>query len=957
MSEMETFRKKRSQVRVSEKSRSDSYRNTGERVLQEGSKRIQKRRALLNSASDLSSSSYDTTKEDSIIFEVPQGSSGRAAGIPMKRLLSEEMLKETESKRTSPSVIARLMGLEGLPPPQPVHNHQARLVESSLQKSASVPSQRNNKLYGGRSRRMSSKEQQEFKDVFEVVETSKVESNSKLAEAKMAFIRQKFMDAKRLSTDEKLHSSKEFHDALEVLDSNKDLFLKFLQEPDSLFTKHLQDLQGASPQSHCSDQPITRILTASKYENTCIGWKSERETSRKIDTNSHQRNDNRLLTHPYSKHGAPHHQRSSKAKSENRDETHVLPTRIVVLKPNLAMVHPASKSLSSLHSSHASLSQSRNSELERLKTREIAREITREMRHSFGNESMIMLTSGKGYAGDESSGNISENDSTNEYETSPSSRIELKKRYRPPSPSHLSKSSSVTKEAKKRLSERWKVSQRSQEVGLTSRGSTLGEMLAVPDREARAEKQHLVVGQNDPSDGSSPLGISSKDAMKNVCIKNLSRSRSLPSSLNVLESPKRSNRRGVLVDEWYLVQKDGSTCGKNKAAKENFSQREDTHSRNLRCIKRDSQSPLWTNRESAGTVLEIQPSETKMRNRLQGKECSAGKPVGCEPSSTHEKDDELADAKHRKKAMDWSSKSLSGQLDDRSLCSLQTVESFTHHVGDSSQQCQTSSIGPSEESPVPLYCPCPEPESPAASKDGDQPSPVSVLEPPFAEDLSSGSECFESLSADLHGLRMQLKLLKLESNTEAYSEGPMLVSSDEEHVEEKGELADNPQAKEGRDFSYVSDVLNNSGLDSSDPNTFRATLHSPECPVGLSVFETLEKKYCNQLTWSTSERRLLFDRTNSGLLDITERFIDSHPWLKPTSRLRFTAKWHKETLEVELRKLLASQVEANKHREDEIFERESKWVQFEDDIDDIGSEIGRLITDELLTEVVAMFGV
>lgn len=203
---------------------------------------------------------------------------------------------------------------------------------------------------------------------------------------------------------------------------------------------------------------------------------------------------------------------------------------------------------------------------------------------------------------------------------------------------------------------------------------------------------------------------------------------------------------------------------------------------------------------------------------------------------------------------------------------------------------------------------------------------------------------------------MQLKLLKLESNTEAYSEGPMLVSSDEEHVEEKGELAD-PQAKEGRDFSYVSDVLNNSGLDSSDPNTFRATLHSPECPVGLSVFETLEEKYCNQLTWSTSERRLLFDRTNSGLLEISERFIDSHPWLKPTSRLRFTAKWHKETLEVELRKLLASQVEANKHREDEIFERESKWVQFEDDIDDIGSEIGRLITDELLTEVVAMFGV
>lgn len=42
-------------------------------------------------------------------------------------------------------------------------------------------------------------------------------------------------------------------------------------------------------------------------------------------------------------------------------------------------------------------------------------------------------------------------------------------------------------------------------------------------------------------------------------------------------------------------------------------------------------------------------------------------------------------------------------------------------------------------------------ESPACSKEADQPSPVSVLETPFPDDLSSGSECFESLSADLNG--------------------------------------------------------------------------------------------------------------------------------------------------------------------------------------------------------------
>lgn len=45
----------------------------------------------------------------------------------------------------------------------------------------------------------------------------------------------------------------------------------------------------------------------------------------------------------------------------------------------------------------------------------------------------------------------------------------------------------------------------------------------------------------------------------------------------------------------------------------------------------------------------------------------------------------------------------------------------------------------------------PQLKSHASSKEADQPSPVSVIEAPFVDDLSSGSECFESLSADLHG--------------------------------------------------------------------------------------------------------------------------------------------------------------------------------------------------------------
>ncbi|GJQ93105.1 hypothetical protein Tco_0004244, partial [Tanacetum coccineum] len=43
----------------------------------------------------------------------------------------------------------------------------------------------------------------------------------------MALVRETFMEAKRLSTDEKLRQSKQFEDALEFLSSNKDVFLKF----------------------------------------------------------------------------------------------------------------------------------------------------------------------------------------------------------------------------------------------------------------------------------------------------------------------------------------------------------------------------------------------------------------------------------------------------------------------------------------------------------------------------------------------------------------------------------------------------------------------------------------------------------------------------------------------------------------------------------------------------------
>ena len=70
---------------------------------------------------------------------------------------------------------------------------------------------------------------------------------------------------------------------------------------------------------------------------------------------------------------------------------------------------------------------------------------------------------------------------------------------------------------------------------------------------------------------------------------------------------------------------------------------------------------------------------------------------------------------------------------------------------------------PSVASPVLLHKSVPALESPATSKEADQPSPVSVLEPAFGDDLSSCSECFESVSADLQGSWLFILYVSIQS--------------------------------------------------------------------------------------------------------------------------------------------------------------------------------------------------
>ncbi|CAL5421150.1 unnamed protein product [Camellia sinensis] len=256
--------------------------------------------------------------------------------------------------------------------------------------------------------------------------------------------------------------------------------------------------------------------------------------------------------------------------------------------------------------------------------------------------------------------------------------------------------------------------------------------------------------------------------------------------------------------------------------------------------------------------------------------------------------------------------------------------------GPEDSKAQVPQIGPSEDETVQLQCPVLEPQSPASSKEADHPSLVSVLEAPFVEDvniISPGSECFERVNVDLHGLPMQLKLLKMESGANA--DGLMLTPSDKDigqgfvSVSEDNEVFND----ESWESVYLADVLIDSGYDDADPDTF--------------------EKYSSETTPLRFERKLLFDRINYGLFEMFHQFVDPLPWVKqPTGKVGLARQKH--GIGYELHKLLASE-EKSMHEDvtKRVLDREMQWLDSGDGVDAIGMEIEKLLMDDLMVELLA----
>ncbi|KAJ0967369.1 hypothetical protein J5N97_024286 [Dioscorea zingiberensis] len=771
-----------------------------------------------------------------MINESRQSSPSKKSGAtPVKMLIAQEMSKETESKRRPPSVVAKLMGLEALPLQQPLLTNQRILYEDYSYEGAVQHSHQEEDVYFSSplpSRTQSYVHEKEYKDVYEVwQQPSRItcikdqlqqrgRSNENSNEKRMALVRQKFMEAKRLATDEKLLHSKEFQDALEVLSSNRDLFLKFLEEPNSLFYKHQNEIQTVPPLAQ------TRRITVLK-------------PSKAIEEEA--MNQARIRQSPPGEElirGKNKHRRCSSLdnlKTENLSQ----PTRIVVLKPS-----PGKGLATNRISSPKSLDERdlcRNFEAdEAIGSRDIAKEITRQMRESVNSnrrdDSLLSSVLSNGYVGDESSFNRSEqyieeaggNLSDSEIVT-PTSRCswDYMNRYGSPysfssiSRASYSPESSVIREAKKRLSERWAlvasngVGQEQTQVRRSS--STLGEMLSISEvkkEEENAKGLDFISsgscsGEGDLKTSAACLSIGrSKDAANGErSPMNLSRSKSVPVSsstyenieLNVEVSDSPNSKPTIPTEE-----------GKSKNGKSSF--------------KGKVSSLFFSRNKKSGKEKSI-PS-------LAGPDVRFN-PRNCEVAG---KDD------------------VSKGPEERSV----------NPVDNSAKSVPSLEKAGTSESP---------------SENQEQPSPVSVLEAKF-EDDSNSNVPQSSKSPHVGHLQALSRSPPIESLARSISWDDTYMETSTINPSKLSKAVFKADEEEEERNDFVHKLLSSNGLDNKNSKTVFSRWHSLESPLDQMLVDSfLDQKDDNaKCKRKRSTQRLLFDSVNAALLEIGRTaYLNAYP--------------------------------------------------------------------------------
>ncbi|KAK7355629.1 hypothetical protein VNO80_14889 [Phaseolus coccineus] len=788
----------------------------------------------------------------------------------MQMLIDKEMSKQKDSKHYLPNVVAKLMGLETLPrgePNLPMETIYRSDYSPQMHGPVGLPFrdwQQEDRFMDGKMLHEvhPSTEQVAYKDMYEIWQQSQRAShasgkvpdrgrwNEDVDGKRMALIRQKFIEAKHLSTDERLRQSKQFKDALEVLSSNSDLLMRLLDS---------QNVYEFYSTPRTDTNRITLIKPLKMVDNDKPARKEKRNNrlfkkSANVDQAAGWENKNS----------------GNSPDSQKVDESPVRTTRIVLLKPSPGrtpeqkdVVSPTTTPPLNLKSGICHQGPKYDDVIESFK---VAKEITQQMHkglRSYQKDKTPHYSSG--YSDDESSFNKSYHEYasanfSDSMSMSPLPRLSWDCNYingcsSPYSTMSLgrmscSPESSVCREAKKRLSERWTMmtsgNKGHREQMNARRNSTLGEMLSL----AHMKKSETSVVESIKKDQEPGKSVSCSHSFNaEISIEgspqNLPRSNSVPAISTV-------NGTGL------TVQVGNQNTGKSQA------------SRAQRKSKRRSSF-----KEKVASLL-------FSKNKKSTKEKPS--PPQCKDASQP--------ALTVTEALVLPANAPEVLRDDGSLIiNVDSFEEFSHvALCESSEKTSTDSVSNRQEDMITL-----EPGLTVAgsmmleinsSESPDQPSPFSVLQPPFEDDNNYVShESLDSMKSDQLGSQVQLKsnlidkTLPIESMARTLSWDDSSAEVMSPHLLKRLMIPSLDSKVEEKEWLLlVHKLLSAAGLDDQQQyDSFYTRWYSLESPLNPSLRDTLYVNLNEKEPQPTHERRrrkmrsdhkLLFDYINAELLEL-----------------------------------------------------------------------------------------
>ncbi|XBI88593.1 hypothetical protein VPH35_026540 [Triticum aestivum] len=941
----------------------------------------------------------------------------RAGRTPMKMLIDDDVYRDVTARHTSPGVVGRLMGLD-IMPSLGVHSQdtcngdrsQGRSPGSCSDKSGNYSDR--HAFSGDVPHRASTDEIPEFKDVFEVMETTKTKNRNRntcsghdrVNNADLNFVRQKFMDAKRLSTDESFQRSKEFNSALEALVSNKDALMEILQESNNVAASDLSGL-GCPPSSGVNRITLLKPSRRSKFIDADIVYPPEDDTERcfhspKEAKHSPRKPHSNFSSEPPREETGSFRQKLSRSSYRESIDKRVSPTRIVVLKPcldknlNMEGAFPITNDMfcSSYRRTEACLDdgiqrQHAEESMPQISTaypdarrqrakesREIAREVSTQMKTvaavrggangkqklspdigtSNQDEQVSLLTS---MAKLKSSAALQRSSGVHDAPDGSCAGT---------SPTHSAKRS-IRKEARRRLADRWRTTQQHQHPSQDGNAtfSTLGDMLALSDKETSkftsgaAASRQWPEGESHrdvmPGSCGYPLGISSNDGWKDDNICGLTRLESVSTSSINRGSPKSSSRKASCTHGEYSVAENiiGSGPYSSEDLHQDRPRRSSVRSSTYRSDESDVQSLDEVQSVVTEREIHVNFEEPTYTGAVPELSETGGRLV-------HVGNSDHLDSSHA--VPKWQGEAQSS-AQNMMLDQEHAFAADDHFIVPSPRYSASQIEGNGHDR-------CDDNEAPSdhltelvsvvSSNEDEQPSPVSVLGSSVdAEDCCSGG--FEKISADLQGLRMQLRLLKMEATGDGDDETDLALFTDDDEAAANCEPANESapttsrtfRDEDERDFSYVADMLTFLGsIQSSEHDLLLDARYLSGSRGRGDVYDDLERKYGELVLWPRPERRLLFDLANDVLVDTITYLTQCGSQQGLAKKCQLGMEWDKEQITEEVWERVRRQ-----RRETECFQEEKLmgvgWLDCEDVTDEIVEDIGSMLGEDLLEEAIA----